>query len=66
MKFVSVMIFTTVLFFMAYLRLIFYEEEMLVRLKVIPYPTWKRVEFIIFFHLAFISLWVTIYTFPVT
>ena len=33
---------------------------------VIPSLTWKWFEFIIFFYLTIISLWVTIYTFPIT
>ena len=31
---------------------------------VVPYLTRKLFEFIIFFYLTIISLWVTIYTFP--
>ena len=29
-------------------------------------PTWKWFQFIIFFYLTIISLWVTIYTFSIT
>ena len=32
----------------------------------IPYLAWKLYEFIIYFYLTFISLWVAIYPFPMT